>query len=49
MNLDKLFSVALAIVAVAGVAVFVTNPSSADVIRATGEAFSGSIKAAQGR
>lgn len=49
MNLDKLFSIGSAIVAVAMVAVFVTNPSSADVIRSVGQSFSDSIRAAQGR
>ena len=49
MNFDKVASVGLAIVGVAGIFVFVSNPASADVIRAFGAAFSDSIRAATGR
>ena len=49
MNFDRVFDIAGAIVTVALVTVLVTNKGTADVIRATGAAFSGSLKAAQGR
>jgi hypothetical protein len=49
MNLDRVFSIAGAIVAVAAVFVVVSNANSRNVISAFGDAFSGSIRAAQGR
>lgn len=49
MNLDKITSVAFAIVVVAGVTVVVSHPTSAAIIGAIGNAFSGSIRAAMGR
>lgn len=47
MNLDRVFNIASAIVVLAGVAVIVQSPRTAQVIRATGSAFSGAINAAQ--
>lgn len=49
MNLDKVFNIFGAIVTVALVTTVVSRTSSATVIRAFGEAFSGSLRAAQGR
>jgi len=49
VNADKLFNIAGAIVTVALVTTIVSRPQSAAVIRAFGEAFSGSLKAAMGR
>lgn len=49
MNLDKLFNLLGSIVTVAIITTIVTNRNSAEVIRAFGGAFSGSIRAAQGR
>ena len=49
MNGDRLFNVLGAIVTVALVTTVVARPTSAGVIRAFGEAFSGSIAAAMGR
>lgn len=49
MSLDKIFDVAAAIVTVALVYVIVANKGSANVIAAIGNAFSGSLRAAQGR
>jgi hypothetical protein len=46
---DKDFNVLGAIVTVALVTTVVSRPQSAQVIRAMGEAFSGSIRAALGR
>lgn len=46
---DKAFSVVGAIVTVALVTTIVSRKSSAQVIRAMGDAFSSSIKAATGR
>lgn len=46
---DKLFNVMGAIVTVALVTTIVSRPTSAQVIRAMGDAFSGSIRAALGR
>jgi hypothetical protein len=48
MNLDKLFGVATAIVGVALVTTIVMRPNSANVIRAIGDSFSGSLRAAIG-
>lgn len=49
MNMDKMFSLAGSIVAVAMVSLFVLNPESSNVIRSMGTAFSDSIRAATGR
>jgi hypothetical protein len=49
MNLDGLFNVAGAIVTLAVVTVIFTSPQTAGVIKATGNAFSGSLRAATGR
>jgi hypothetical protein len=49
MNGDKIFNVMGAIVAVAAITAVVSRPNSASVIRAFGDAFSGSISAALGR
>lgn len=46
MNLDGLFNIAGAIVTLAVVTVIFTSPQTANVIKATGNAFSSSIKAA---
>lgn len=48
MNADKAFGIAGMIVAVAGVTVVVTHKNSAAIIRATGQAFSGAVRAAMG-
>lgn len=49
MNGDRLFNVLGAIVTVALVTTIVSRPQSARVIRAMGDAFAGSIRAALGR
>jgi hypothetical protein len=49
VNADKLFNVMGSIVTVAMVTVVVSNPGTAGVIRAFGEAFSGSLRAAMGK
>ena len=49
MNLDKVFSIAGMLVVVAGVTTVVSHPASAQVIRAIGDAFTGSLRAAQGK
>lgn len=49
MNLEKILAVMGAIVTVALVTTIVSHPQSAAVIRAFGDAFSGSIRSAQGR
>lgn len=49
MNADRLFNLLGSIVAVAMVTTIVARPSSAQVIRASGDAFSGSIRAALGK
>lgn len=49
MNGDRLFNVLGAIVTVALVTTIVSRPQSAQVIRAFGEAFAGSINAAMAR
>lgn len=46
---DKAFNILGAIVTVALVTTIVSRPTSASVIRAMGEAFSGSIRAALGK
>lgn len=48
MNLDKALSIGSAIVTVALVTTIVSHPQSAQVIRAVGDAFSGSLRAAMG-
>lgn len=49
MNLDGLFNIAGAIVTLAIVTIIFTSEQTANVIKATGNAFSGSIRAATGR
>lgn len=49
MNLDKIMSIAGMLVVVAGVTTVVSHPASAQVIRAIGDAFTGSLRAAQGK
>lgn len=46
---DRLFNIAGAIVTVALVTTVVSRPTSVQVIRAMGDVFSGSIRAALGR
>lgn len=46
---DKMFNVVGSIVTVALVTTIVSRPTSATVIRAMGDAFSGSIRAALGK
>jgi hypothetical protein len=49
VNLDKALSIGSAIVTVAMVTVIVSHPTSASIIRAVGDAFSGSLRAAMGK
>jgi hypothetical protein len=49
MQWGRIFDVALAIVAVAGVTVAVGSSQTANIIKAMGSAFSGSLQAAEGR
>lgn len=49
MNLDRFFNVLSAIVGVALVATIVGSPRTAGIVRSFGNAFSGSLRAAQGR
>lgn len=49
MNGDKLFNVLGMIVMVAAITTVVMRPTSAGVIKALGDAFSGSIRAAMGK
>lgn len=49
MQLGRIFDIAMAIVTVGGVTVLVTSPNTADVIKAFGGAFSGSLSAAMGK
>lgn len=49
MSLDRAFGVASAIVTVALVTTIVSHKESANVIKALGNAFSGSLLAAQGK
>lgn len=49
MNLDRAFNLAGAIVGVALVTVIVSNRNTANVVKAVGGAFSGSLKTAMGR
>lgn len=48
MNLDRVFGVASALVAVALVTTIVTHKESANVVKSVGAAFSGALLAAQG-
>lgn len=48
MNADKIANIGAAIVTVALVTVVVSHPQSAKIIRAIGDAFSGSVRAAMG-
>ena len=48
MNADKALSIGTAIVTVALVTTIVAHPNSAKVIKAVGQAFSGSLRAAMG-
>jgi Flp pilus assembly pilin Flp len=49
VNLDKVFTLGAAIVAVAMVTTIVSHPTSAQVIRAVGDAFTSSLRAAMGK
>lgn len=49
MNADRAFSIGSAIVTVALVTTIVSHPTSASVIKAVGDAFSNSLRAAMGR
>jgi hypothetical protein len=49
MNLDKVFNIFGAIVTVALVTTIVSHSGSATTIRAFGDAFAGSLRAAQGK
>lgn len=48
MALGRVFDIAMAIVVVAGVTVAVTKPNTAQVLKAIGDMFSNSLKAAMG-
>jgi uncharacterized membrane protein len=48
MNMDKVVNIFAMLVIVAGVTTVVARPNSANVIRAFGETFTNSIKAAMG-
>ncbi len=48
MQLGRIFDIGMAIVVVAGVTVAVTKPNTAGVIKAIGDSFSSSLKAAMG-
>jgi Flp pilus assembly pilin Flp len=49
MNADDIWSLAAAIVTVALVTTIVSRPTSAQIITALGNAFSNSLRAAQGK
>lgn len=49
MNLDKVANIAGAIIGVAMVTTIVASPNTASVIKAMGEAFTGSLRTAMGR
>lgn len=49
MAFGKVIDIFTSIVAVAGVMVVVTSPFTANIIKAWGDAFSGSLKAATGK
>lgn len=48
MNLDRVFNIAGLIVGVGMVTVIVGSPNTANVVKAVGNAFSGSLKTAMG-
>jgi len=48
MNVDKVFNVAALIVGLAIVATLVASRNTATIVKAVGESFSGSIRAAKG-
>lgn len=48
-SLDKIFNIGSAIVGVALVTTIVVHPTSASVIRAVGDSFSASLRAAMGK
>lgn len=49
MTMQRIFDIFAALVMVAGTMVIVTSPETANIIRAWGDAFSQSTKAATGR
>lgn len=49
MSFDRIFTIATALIGVALVTTIVAHPGSRDVINASGSAFTGAIRAAQGR
>lgn len=49
MNGEKLTSIALAIISLAGIAVVINSANTANVLKTAGAVFIGSIKTAQGR
>ena len=49
MSFDKVLNIGTAIVTVALVTTIVSHPTSAEVIRAIGSAFSGALRAAMGK
>lgn len=49
MTVQNILAIFGAIVVVAGITVVVTNPSSATIIAAIGDLFTGSLRAAMGR
>lgn len=49
MVVGKITSIAIALIVVAGVTVAVSHPTSVGLINASGNAFSGALKAAEGR
>lgn len=49
MALDRIFDIGILIVVVAIIVAIVTNPDSAQVINAFGDAFANSIRAALGK
>ena len=48
MEVGKIFSIAFAIVVVAGLTVLVTSPGTSGDLKAIGDTFSGSLRAAMG-
>ncbi len=49
MEVGKIFSIAMAIVVVAGITIVVSSPTTAGDLKAIGDTFSGSLRAAMGR
>jgi Flp pilus assembly pilin Flp len=49
MSLDRLFGVASALVTVALVTTIVSHKDSAGIVKALGDAFTGALRAAQGK